>query len=117
MIGITCDQFEALRLDSEVRFLSGICQFVDRHVDNRRPVIMSELQQRVSSQIVRARSFGLTSEYDVVAYVLAAQMIAPEFDQQPDVLRFLSSQRTPSEKAQFLDTIVSETFRMAQEGI
>ena len=93
------EQFDRMLQHDEKAFVDMIIN----HLQEESPELVEdiptdELQEMVSNGIARARTYGLYSDEDLVAFVSVMFEIAPNFDEHPAIHRVLRDDTIPIEQ-------------------
>ena len=117
MLYIRTKQMEALVWSTHARFVDRVVEFMRTNVHYGSPLSSVELREQIEQQIEKAKCYGLEAEQELVSYVLAAQLLGANFDDNERVAGYLISERSPLQKSMFLDAIVLQTEKFEQDAL
>lgn len=118
MLKIRTQQIEAFQPVAEATFLHSLIEYLREHhaqvavqlpehliVINQIP--LAQLKILVEAGIKRARTYGITSESSLAAFVVLMFTIAPNFDDHPLIQRLLQDEKVMPDNR--IDTLWSHT--------
>jgi len=113
VLRITAEQVAVLRRTTTASFLDRVVAFLREHFADAREMPSRDLRTEVRQQASKAYSYGLTTEQEIVSYVVAAKFLGERFDCHVGVQKHLGCNRTSSHKAKFLEGLVKTASRRA----
>lgn len=105
MLRITAKQIDAFNRAARTDFLRRVALFLRQHFSDADDA-SAEFLTEVRQQVRKAYAYGLATEREVVAYVVAAKYLGEHFDQHRMMNQYLIGNHSPAEKVQLLETSV-----------
>jgi hypothetical protein len=107
MLALTPHQLDAI---AEARFQQRLSDLLLENMPDSRGVIDTlEGQKTLAEQCAKARSYGMSTELDIVNYTITAWMLGPDFDRHfPAMKEILANpELTASQKATLITQVSS----------
>jgi hypothetical protein len=108
MLSISPKQYSAFSAGEINRFLDRVIAFLREHFEDERSLSDEEQRMKLKPLVNKAQGYGMTTEQQVVGYILAAKHLGSDFDVTvPDAAAILTHDRlNGDEKLERLEQLI-----------
>jgi hypothetical protein len=106
MLRISADQMRVIEKAARESFLQRVADFLREYFAETRETPVPILLKEIRQQAAAAYGYGLTTEQEMVVYIITGKHIGTDPSRLTTVNSYLSSSRTTAEKMTFLKALM-----------